>query len=271
MVNYGIIGGKVVELAKETGKLIREESKKFSIDDVEQKGLHDFVSYVDKQAELMIVTGLKKILPDSGFIAEEGTGEGEKLPYMWIVDPLDGTTNFIHGLPPYAISIALMHEGKLVLGVVYEITLDECFYSWLGGPVYLNENEVIVSETRELNQCLVATGFPYTDFSRLRQFMMTLEYFLKNSHGVRRLGSAAVDLAYIACGRFDAFYEYGLNPWDVAAGAFLVQQAGGKVSDFNGNGNYIFGKEIVASNSRVFDEFLTITKSFMKVNGKNGR
>ncbi len=271
MVNYGIIGGKVVELAKETGALIREEGKKFSMDAVEQKGLHDFVSYVDKQAELMIVTGLNKILPESGFIAEEGTGEGKNYPYMWIVDPLDGTTNFIHGLPPYAISIALMHEDRLVLGVVYEISLDECFYSWLGGPVYLNEMEVVVSNTKHLNQSLVATGFPYTDFSRLRQFMITLEYFLKISHGVRRLGSAAVDLAYVACGRFDAFYEYGLNAWDVAAGAFLVQQAGGKVSDFNGNGNYIFGKEIVASNSGIFDEFLTITRSFMKVNGKNGR
>lgn len=268
MVNYGIIGGKVVELARETGELIREESKRFTMDAVEQKGLHDYVSYVDKQAERMIVAGLNKILPDSGFIVEEGTVAPGNSEYKWIVDPLDGTTNFIHGLPPYSISIALMHQRKLVLGVVYEVTLDECFYSWLGGPVYLNGNEVTVSDAPQLSQCLIATGFPYTDFSRMRQFMVTLEYFMKNSHGLRRLGSAAVDLAYVACGRFDAFYEYGLNPWDVAAGAFLVQQAGGKTADFSGNGDYVFGKEIVASNAKVFDEFMTIIKSFMKVNGK---
>jgi myo-inositol-1(or 4)-monophosphatase len=268
MVNYGILCGRVVELAKETGKLIREEAMRFTIEDIEAKGLHDYVSYVDRQAEEMLVTGLKEFLPDSTFIAEEGTAAEGPAPYKWIVDPLDGTTNFIHGLPPYSISIALMHENKLVLGVVYEITLDECFYSWEGSPVYLNDTKVKVSDAVALSQSLISTGFPYNDFSRMRQFITTLEYFMKNTHGLRRLGSAAVDLAYVACGRFDAFYEYSLKPWDVAAGAFLVQQAGGKVSDFNGNGNFLFGEEIVAANPLVFEEFLTIIRSFMKVNGK---
>ncbi len=270
MVNYGIIGGKVLELIRETGELIREESKYFKIETVEQKGLHDFVSYVDKQAEELIVSGLGQILPGSGIIAEEGTEKEGNNSFKWIVDPLDGTTNFIHGLPPYSISIALLHEEKLVLGAVYEITLDECFYSWLGSPVYLNGNEVTVSNAAKLGQSLIATGFPYTDFNRLRQFMVTMEYFMKNSHGLRRIGSAAVDLAYVACGRFDAFYEYGLNSWDVAAGVFLVQQAGGKASDFSGNNNYLFGKEIIASNGLIFDEFMPIVKSFMKQNSKTG-
>lgn len=268
MVNFGILCGRVIELAKETGSLIRNEGKKFSMESVEVKGMHDFVSYVDKQAEIMLVTGLKELLPGSGFIVEEGTEvEGDE-QYKWIVDPLDGTTNFIHGLPPFSISIALWDGNKLVLGVIYEITLDECFYAWEGSPVYLNGLEVKVSEASTLSQSLIATGFPYSNFNRMRQFMTTLEYFMKNSHGLRRLGSAAVDLAYVACGRFDAFYEYGLNPWDVAAGAFLVKQAGGVVSDFNGNGDYLFGKEIIASNANVYEEFHTVIKPFMKINGK---
>jgi len=225
--------------------------------------LHNYVTYVDKTAEQMIVDGLLKLLPESGFIAEEGTSDKKGETYNWIIDPLDGTTNYIHGLPPHAISIALMENDKAVIGIVYEICLDECFYTWRGAKAYLNGKEIKVSTAKTVKDSLVATGFPYFDYSKLEPFIKSLAYFMKNSHGMRRIGSAATDLAYVACGRFDAFYEYSLSPWDVAAGAFLVEQAGGKVSDFGGGNDYIFGKEIVATNSNIFNEFLNVVKTHL--------
>lgn len=253
----------VVSLSREVGIFIRQQRKEFSIERVETKGLHDFVSYVDKESERLIVDGLQKILPAAGFIAEEGTGSPNEKGLNWVIDPLDGTTNFIHGLPPYAISIALMNDSNVILGVIYEVTLDECFYSWGEGMSFLNEQRIHVSEIEKVNNALIATGFPYYDYNRISPFMNSMEYFMRYSHGLRRLGSAATDLAYVACGRFEAFYEYSLNPWDVAAGAFIVEQAGGKVSDFSGGNNYIFGKEIVASNSRVFNDFQSVIENFM--------
>jgi myo-inositol-1(or 4)-monophosphatase len=254
---------EVCNLARETGRYIREEGTQFHRGLVEEKGLHDFVSYVDKQSEEMLVRKLRDIIPGCGFIAEEGTAQSEAELFKWIIDPLDGTTNFIHGLPPYSISIALMRETTLVMGVIYEISLDECFYAWEGSPAFLNENLIQTSDTPTLHQSLIATGFPYTDFNRLEKFMPTLSYFMKHSHGLRRLGSAAVDMAYVACGRFDAFYEYGLNAWDVAAGAFLVKQAGGNVTDFRGGEDYLFGREIVAGNKLIFKEFHDAVSGFM--------
>ena len=242
-------------LIKDTGQFIRNERNSFSIDKIEKKGRQDFVSYVDKQAEMKLVKGLRNILPEAGFITEEGTDNNRKEIYNWIVDPLDGTTNFIHGAPPYSISVALAEKEEVILGVVYEITLDECFYSWKGSKAFLNNSEIRVSKVDMVAGSLIATGFPYINFNRMDSFMKTLEHFFLNTHGVRRLGSAAADLAYVACGRYDGFYEYNLNPWDVAAGAFLVMQAGGCAGDFTGGNNYLFGKEIVASNKNIFDEF----------------
>ncbi len=254
---------KVINVARETGSFIRSERKSFSSDKIETKGIHNYVSYVDKKAELMLVSRLAEILPGAGFIAEEGTGSKNESGLNWIVDPLDGTTNFIHGLPPHSVSIALADNNRIVMGVVYEVNLDECFYSWDGAGAFLNGKEIRVSDTARVRDSLIATGFPYTAFDRMPSFLVSFEYFMKNSHGLRRLGSAAVDLAYVACGRFDAFYEFGLSPWDVAAGSFLVQQAGGRVSDFSGGGNYLFGRELVAANSKVFDEFGGDVKRFM--------
>jgi myo-inositol-1(or 4)-monophosphatase len=219
---------------------------------------------VDKSSEKMIVEGLAGLLPGSGFIAEEGTSSLKGEHYNWIIDPLDGTTNFIHGIPCYAISIALMRDEELVLGVIYEINLDECFYSWEGGKAYLNGGEIRVSETAKLADSLLATGFPYYDYGRMDEYLELFKHFMQNTHGLRRLGSAATDLAYVACGRFEGFYEYGLQSWDVAAGAFLVKQAGGKVSDFSGKNNFIFGKELVAGNSACFPEFLHAVQRFFK-------
>ncbi len=262
-MNHEKICKQVVDLTKKVGEFILSEQKKSDSLKVEVKGLHDFVTYIDKSSEQKLVDELEIILPEAGFIAEEGTSvkKGEK--YNWIIDPLDGTTNFIHGLAPFAISIALMEDNEIILGVVHELNLDECFYAWKGSNAYLNGNIINVSNKKTIEDSLIATGFPYYDYKRIKPFMETLEYFMQNSHGVRRLGSAATDLAYVACGRFEAFYEYSLSPWDVAAGAFIVMQAGGKVSDFCGGNNYIFGKEIVACNDLVFNDFSDIVKQYM--------
>jgi myo-inositol-1(or 4)-monophosphatase len=247
-----------------TGKYIAEEQQKFDSSKVETKGQHDFVSFVDKNAEKKLVEAFQILLPGSGFIVEEKTVADNDSSIKWIIDPLDGTTNFIHGLAPYAISVGLMENKELVMGVVYEITRDECFYSWKEEQAFLNGMEIKVSAANYVKNSLIATGFPYYDYDRLPQFMKSLDFFMRNSHGLRRLGSAATDLAYVACGRFDAFYEYSLNSWDVAAGAFIVKQAGGKVCDFSGLGNYLFGKEIIATNSLINEEFIANVKFLMQ-------
>ncbi len=253
---------EVCRIAKETASFIREEQTKFSISAVETKGKNDFVSYVDKTSEKKLIHSLTDILPEAGFIAEEGTSSKKGIKYNWIIDPLDGTTNFIHGIPCYAISIALMRDDKIVSGVIYEINFDECFYAWENSKAYLNEKEINVSPAAKLSDSLLATGFPYYDYHRMNEYMELFKYFMQHTHGLRRLGSAATDLTYVACGRFEGFYEYSLQPWDVAAGAFIVQQAGGKVTDFSGGENYIFGKEIVAGNAACFDEFLNAVKKY---------
>lgn len=254
----------VIEISKETGDFIRKERKSFKSEKVESKGVHDYVSYVDKQAEDMLVTKLGRLLPGAGFIAEEGSGEKNMGGVNWVIDPLDGTTNFIHGLPPFSVSIGLISGKKIIMGVIYEINLNECFYAWEGSPAYLNASEISVSGSALVKQSLIATGFPYTDFRRMGPFLKSFEYFMESSHGLRRLGSAAADLAYVACGRFDAFYEYGLSPWDVAAGAFIVKQAGGKICDFSGRDDYLFGGELIASNAGIYDEFRSDVQRFMK-------
>lgn len=236
-------------IARAAGAFIAAQAKEFNSSMIENKGLHDLVSYVDREAEKMIIEGLSVLLPEAGFIAEEGTSAKRGDVYNWIIDPLDGTTNFMQGIPVYAVSIALMHKDETVLGVVYEIGQQDCFYAWKEGGAYLNGIKISVSDKADMHQALLATGFPYSNFDRLDAYMEFLKWALENARGVRRLGSAATDLAYVACGRFDAFWEYDLKPWDVAAGALLVIEAGGEVVDFKGNADYIFGRTIVASNS----------------------
>lgn len=235
-----------IKLIKQVGDFIHQESLSFSTSSIEKKGFNDLVSYVDKQAEQQLVDGLKKILPEAGFITEEGTSTERGELYNWIIDPLDGTTNFTHGLPVYAVSVALMCGDKIVLGVVHEVNRQECFYAIEGGRAYCNEQEIRVSPIDQLGDSLLATGFPYYDFAQMDKYLKILNQFMQSTHGLRRMGSAAVDLAYVACGRFEGFFEYNLNAWDVAAGAFIVQQAGGKVTDFSGSNEYIFGREILA-------------------------
>lgn len=253
-------------LAKEAGSIMKKYLNQLNYDNIEVKGKHNYVTFVDKEIEKFLVESLLKILPEAGFIVEEGTSSNLGETYNWVIDPLDGTTNFIHGLPPFCVSIALMSHDEVILGVIYEPNLDELFFSWDKAPAYLNGKEIIVSKTSEIDNSLIATGFPYTDYERMESYMKLFDYCLHNTRGLRRLGSAAIDLAYVACGRFDGFYEYGLSPWDVAAGAFLVKQAGGKVTDFCGGKNFIFGKEIIAFNGKIYDEFQSITSNYFECN-----
>lgn len=239
------------DVARSTGKFMLEERKNFDASRIESKGLHDLVSYVDKESEKRIIAALQVLLPESGFIAEEGTSTKHGERFNWVIDPLDGTTNFIQGVPIYAVSIGLLDGDQLVLGVVYEVGRDECFYAWENGGAYLNNERIHVSERNDIHDALLATGFPYNDFSKLDDYMATLKWTMTNGRGVRRLGSAATDLAYVACGRFDAFWEYDLKPWDVAAGAVIVKEAGGVVTDYKDGNNYLFGREIVATNGLI--------------------
>jgi len=256
---------QVIQISKEVGKFIKHEQGRLSEQNIESKGHNDFVTYVDKASETLLVSELTALIPYCGFITEENTVNQISAEYRWVIDPIDGTTNFIHGLPLYCISIALLQHEKVVLGVVYEISNDECFYSVLGGPAYLNGKEIQVSGRKRLADSLIVTGFPYRDEGRLEAWMALFMHLIKNTHGVRRLGSAAIDLAYVACGRFEAFYEYGLSPWDVAAGGFIVQQAGGQVSDFNGGKDWLFGKELVSGNGLINDELqAVIQEHFLK-------
>jgi len=247
MINLATVEKNVMSVCSEVGEFIAREGSLFDRSRIEQKeGFNNLVSYVDKESEKKLVTALSSILPGSGFIGEEGTDIKGTNGYRWIIDPLDGTTNFTHGLPVFAISIGLALNDKIVLGIVYEVNKEEMFHTIEGSPAFLNDREIRVSSVKTLDQSLFATGFPYFEFDKMGAYLDIITKFLKHSHGVRRLGSAATDLAYVACGRFEGFFEYNLNPWDVAAGTFLVQQAGGIVTDFKGENNFIFGGELIA-------------------------
>ena len=243
------------DIAKEAGAFIRKERQSFNLEHVEHTGLNDLVSYVDKEAEKLIVSKLGKILPEAGFITEEGTAAKAPAELTWVIDPLDGTTNFIHGLPVFAVSIALMEQDEVVLGVVYEINRHECFYAQKGGGAYCNDTKIRVSTAKTLGESLIATGFPYYNFELIDKYMSALKELMKSTHGLRRLGSAAVDLCYVAAGRSEGYFEYNLNSYDVAAGALIVEEAGGTVTDFKEGRDFIFGRQIIATNGLIHQEF----------------
>lgn len=262
-INYQTLCEQVQKIARETGSFIREERTKISEDDVELKSAASLVTYVDKTAEKQIVSALKKLIPESGFVTEEGTASNSGEKYMWIVDPLDGTTNFVHGISPHSVSIALKEGDELVLGVAYEVGLNELFYAWKGSPAFLNGNEIKVAAASKSVDTLIGTGFPYYDFDRVEDYIAAMKQLMKETRGLRRFGSAAIDLCYVAAGRFDAFFEHALHAWDVAAGVFILRQAGGKVSDFNGGNNWLFGGEIVAASKNYFPEFYEIIHKYL--------
>ncbi len=263
-LNLEEICTSVRKLCEVTASYIQSEKGKIKAQQIEVKGLNDFVTRVDKTSEQMIVEGLEPLLPGAGFITEENTRNNKGELYNWIVDPLDGTTNFIHGAPCYCISIALLHQDKIILGVIYEINQQESFYAWEQGGAYLNGNPIQVSTTTGISNSLLATGFPYHDYQYINEYLELFKYFMQHSHGLRRLGSAAADMAYVAAGRFEGFYEYGLKAWDVAAGCIIIKEAGGKLSDFNGGDNFVFGQEIICSNSNIFNDFQSVISKFMR-------
>jgi len=253
---------EVIELSQKVGQYIVDERKTFDLSKTEEKSFNNLVSYVDKTAEQQFIKGLAQILPEAGFIAEESEDIYRKPEYNWVIDPLDGTTNFIFNLPVFCTSVALMKNDIIVLDVIYDPVHHECFYASKGGGAFLNENQIEVSKTSELIRSLIATGFPYDDFNRADEYMHFLGTLTKKTKGIRRLGSAAIDLAYVACGRFDCFYEYGLNAWDVAAGALIVEEAGGKVTDFKNGDNYIFGDDILVGNKIIHREMYKEIQNF---------
>ena len=269
------ITAQVCSLAEETGAFLQKQRGKITHAHVETKSMNSFVTYVDKTSEKKLVKGLSKILPGAGFITEEETVAHQRKRYTWIIDPLDGTTNFIHGLPCYCISIALAefpeesktdknNSFRILSGIIYEPNAREMFRAVIHRGAFLNGKKIRVSTARRLQDSLLVTGFPTYDLTRMPQYLDLFSYLMNRTRGLRRMGSAAVDLAYTACGRFDAFYEYSLNPWDVAAGALLVKEAGGTVTDFSGKEGYLFGKEILASNGKIHRPMLQPVKKYFK-------
>jgi myo-inositol-1(or 4)-monophosphatase len=249
---------------KETAIFLKKELGKVSAQEIEFKERNHLVSYVDKTSEKMLIEKLGQLLPDASFLAEEQTVKHVEKDWQWIIDPLDGTTNFLHHLPFFAISVALQHEGKTVLGIVHSIMQDETFYSYGENKSFLNNKIIKVSSTNTLEQSLLATGFPYYDFDYIEAYLKMLKPLMLETRGLRRIGSAALDLVYVACGRFDAYFEYSLSPWDVAGGAFIVQNAGGMVGDFLGENNYIYGREIVAGNPIIYRHLIDSTIKYFK-------
>ncbi len=262
-VSLELLCHDVVELCREVGIFIKMEEHKVHQEDIETKSKNSLVSYVDKTAEKRLVANLSQFLPEAGFIAEEGTSTKVGQTYNWIIDPLDGTTNFLHGVPTYSVSVALKRNDTIVMGVVYEVNRDECFFAWEGSDAFLNGNKIEVSSTVTLEDALIATGFPYYDYQHVDNYFELLKELAKNTRGIRRIGSAAVDLVYMACGRFDAFFEYSLHAWDVAAGAFIAKQAGASITDFKGRDDWLFGKEIVAVNPQLEAEFSALIKKHL--------
>lgn len=252
-----------VEVIRPVGEYLVEQ--RVAEADIEVKGLNSLVSHVDKTAEARLVNGLQALLPEAGFLAEEGTaGASDDARLRWVVDPLDGTTNLIHGLPVFCVSVALVDGHQPVVAIVYDPNRDECFTAWKGGGTHLNGKPVRCAHRSRLSDALVATGFPHWDFDRMDDYLEALTAYARGSRGIRRMGSAAIDLAYVACGRFDLFFEYSLQPWDIAAGLLLVTEAGGDTSDFKGGsdpGALLSGTETFASAPGIAHEGLSVIRS----------
>ncbi len=247
-MNLSQICQDAIAIVKETGAFLKQEVEAFDKADIEYKGAaNNLVSYVDKEAEKQLVAKLTELVPEAGFITEEGTVTKHSDTLNWIIDPLDGTTNFIHGLRIFCVSVALVRGTQPLVGIVYEPNLDECFYAWQEGGAFCNGKPIQTSGVVSLEHSLISTGFPYSLGGKITVHLTILQELVVKSHGIRRLGAAAVDLAYVACGRVEGFYEYNLKSWDMAAGVLLVTEAGGKVTDFSGGDGYLFGGQVVAA------------------------
>lgn len=245
----------VCQIAREAGSYIRKERASFSLEKVERKHAHDYVSYVDKGSEQLIVRALRELLPEAGFITEEGSAGHTDEQYVWVVDPLDGTTNFIHGFAPYAVSIALCKGREIVVGVVYEIVSDECFYAWEGGGAFVNERPIRVG-TSAINDALLCLQLPYNSDAYKPIISKLLNRFYGNVGSIRMIGSAAMALCYVAAGRLDAYAERYIGQWDYMAGALIVQEAGGIVTDYQGSSDFTRGDSVVATNGVIHNDLL---------------
>jgi myo-inositol-1(or 4)-monophosphatase len=249
---------KVCQLSEEVAGFIKSAINQVSSDDIVTKDLNSLVTYVDRQAEQRLVTGLKQILPEAGFITEEETIEQDENAHLkWIIDPLDGTTNYLHGLPFYSVSVALRKGPDYLSGVICEVDRGHLFYAWKGGGAWEDQQRIQVSPTPLLSDALLATGFPYARFDMVEKYLNLFRDLFPATRGIRRIGSAALDLAYTAKGSFDAFFEYGLNEWDIAAGICVVREAGGQVTNFEGTGGKVSGSTILASNGKLHEAMLT--------------
>jgi myo-inositol-1(or 4)-monophosphatase len=245
-----------VRAARRAGSIINRATLDGSALQVRSKRANDFVTRVDGAAEEAVIDIVRKAYPDHGFIAEESGESTPDAEYLWIIDPLDGTTNFIHGFPQYAVSIAVQRRGALEHAVVYDPAKNELFTASNGRGAFLNDRRIRVSKCLKLDDALVGTGFPFKELGRLDLYMRQLRFFMEKSSGVRRAGAAALDLAYVACGRLDAFWELGLAPWDMAAGALLIQEAGGLVADMTGEQEFMRTGDVVAATPKIFPAVL---------------
>jgi len=246
-----------VKAARRAGSIINRAAQDLDAVAVSSKRHNDFVTEVDRAAEQAVIEILLKAFPDHAILAEESGAHG-KSDFVWIIDPLDGTTNFIHGFPQYCVSIGLKHKGVLSQAVVYDPGRNELFTASRGHGAYLNDRRMRVSRRTQLDDALIGTGFPFGEVKHLSEYVTMMRKVMTQTAGIRRAGAAALDLAYVAAGRLDGFWEMGLSPWDMAAGSLLIQEAGGLVSDFDGEGNYLDCGRIVAGSPKVFTQLLQI-------------
>ena len=254
-----------IKAARRASQIINRASNDLDLLKVSSKQPNDFVTEVDRAAEAVIIETLQEAYPSSGILAEEsgqsaGKGDGES-DYQWIIDPLDGTTNFIHGLPQYAISIALAKGNQIEQAVVFDPNRNELFTASKGAGAFLNERRIRVSRRTKLQDALLGTGFPYRSFDKIDTYLAIFKELCQKTAGQRRPGAATLDLAYVACGRYDGFWEFGLSPWDMAAGALLISEAGGLVSDLRGEASYLETGNLVAGTPKVFLPLLKLIES----------
>ena len=248
----------VCEVARQAGAYIRQEHAHFSVEKVERKHAHDYVSYVDKGSEERIVMSLRQLLPEAGFITEEGLATHSDEQMLWVVDPLDGTTNFIHGFAPYAVSIALICGREILVGVVYDICADECFYAWKDGGAWVNDKPIHVGKSL-ISDALLCLQLPYNSEAYKPVITRLIAHFYGNVGSIRMMGSAAMALCYVAAGRLDAYAERYIGQWDYMAGALIVSEAGGRVTNFDGSPQFTQGNSIVATNAIIHDDMLQVT------------
>jgi myo-inositol-1(or 4)-monophosphatase len=247
-----------VKAARKAGSIITRSSVDLDKLTIRRKQQNDFVSEVDHAAEDAIISVLHEAYPDHGFLAEESGYKDRDAEYLWVIDPLDGTTNFLHGNPQYCVSIGLLHKGVLSQAVVFDPNRNELFTASKGVGAYLNDRRIRVSKTDKIEDALMGTGFPFREIENVDDYLRMLRNVMKTCAGVRRPGAAALDLAWVACGRIDGFWEIGLSPWDMAAGALLIREAGGLVGDLAGEDRYLDSGRIVAANGKIFASLLKL-------------